>query len=1243
MFSGGGLPILTERQKSRARSYGLSISPGFVSGARKAKIERFISFESQNDRAIFRYNRPRAILTNAFSGQYNHTISTHGVSGRITALTILHVHNDIEQMFDRLIFRVSMLQNLRPNDRIQIIFFDTAHAHPISTLFDKVSKFTGLVLLQLIEASLQSFETIDLDRTRIIVKYSRALNAGGYTSMYTSCKDFVRRKKCCVEIVSKNNDCFFQCLVLGILQWTDEKEYKKLTSKSALSKRSKLADQYRRRYSSIAVGEGVSISSIQYYVELFQMEILVVDFTSMSFLRRSTDTYDKYICLLYSKEQDSELAHFDYVNYNKIGALWNRRKFCFECYAGYQDSRHRCIKKCIACRSQECAHREKSIQEAFVTCSKCNLLFFDEDCYNRHFPVCEKEHKCLECSYIYKVDKKNPHVCYKRRCKNCKCLVDIRFDHRCYHQSIDPADIKKPSDKYIFYDYECMIDCNGKHIVAGVVAMYGSTEEVFTFENNDDFIEWLFSKKHKSYTVIAHNGGRYDFHFVKGEMIKRGIKSEDVCNGCTIFYSYVKAFKMRFIDSYRLIPLPLRAFSKTFGLTETCKGYFPYRFFTPDNMFYEGPMPRVEWFDFNKMKEKDREDALKWYDEHKEDEINLYTMCMKYCESDVLLLKLGCLELRKWFMKITGDEIDPLQYITIASVCMTLYRRFFLPTNTIGILKNVSIHDKPVERAIWLRHKMNEKQREFELNRNGYDAWDGDFYYDFLNCLENGCRKCFTSHRLHPVSFKPMHELNYLWRQKKCQNYIYIWGCQFDKFVHDEKPEMFIPEHIPLNMRDAFFGGRTEPIHLYYKCKDDEKILYRDYTSLYPSIQSGLLRGVCSDDYNITRTVDYPVGHPVSIRHNFGSLSEYFGFIKCTVEPPQDLHLPLLPVKINGKLIFDNITRTGTWTTIEVEKAVSLGYKILKIYEIVHFSRRSSDLFRSYVQMFLKIKQEAKGWEKLGCTTEESKRNFIEEFRLRQGIELDYNAIDEWNPGKYLIAKLCLNNLWGKFGQRDLFRTTLDTFTHEEFDKIMHNDSYEIHGCVMHNDIVRTLTFKPKTEFMSIPGYTNIAIAAFTTAHARLRLYEALEAVKDDVLYMDTDSVIYIDRGNSPLVTGPLLGDLTDELSSKTWITEFVSTGPKSYAYKDNLGRTTCKVKGITLNHDTSKLINFEKMKEVVFDPSQTVLTKPLQFVIGEKHDIETKQWKEYEGKKFKLTFDKRKIQWGHGVIHSVPFANNKK
>ena len=63
----------------------------------------------------------------------------------------------------------------------------------------------------------------------------------------------------------------------------------------------------------------------------------------------------------------------------------------------------------------------------------------------------------------------------------------------------------------------------------------------------------------------------------------------------------------------------------------------------------------------------------------------------------------------------------------------------------------------------------------------------------------------------------------------------------------------------------------------------------------------------------------------------------------------------------------------------------------------------------------MKIKLESSNyppWVK----TEDDKDKYVADYEKRQGIQLDKSKIKK-NPGLRFIAKLCLNSLWGKFGQ----------------------------------------------------------------------------------------------------------------------------------------------------------------------------------------------------------------------------------
>lgn len=79
--------------------------------------------------------------------------------------------------------------------------------------------------------------------------------------------------------------------------------------------------------------------------------------------------------------------------------------------------------------------------------------------------------------------------------------------------------------------------------------------------------------------------------------------------------------------------------------------------------------------------------------------------------------------------------------------------------------------------------------------------------------------------------------------------------------------------------------------------------------------------------------------------------------------------------------------------------------------------------------------------------------------------------------------------------------------------------------------------------------------AAFTTANVKLRLYEVLDLLEENVVYYHhLHMYIY---GKSIVKTGCW----ADKLGKVVWIVDLILTGRKSYCYKTNTG----KVKRFTL------------------------------------------------------------------------------
>ena len=113
----------------------------------------------------------------------------------------------------------------------------------------------------------------------------------------------------------------------------------------------------------------------------------------------------------------------------------------------------------------------------------------------------------------------------------------------------------------------------------------------------------------------------------------------------------------------------------------------------------------------------------------------------------------------------------------------------------------------------------------------------------------------------------------------------------------------------------------------------------------------------------------------------------------------------------------------------------------------------------------------------------------------------------------------------------------------------------------------------------------NLVLGAFVTCYNSLKLLEEMQKIGDRVLYYDTDSIIFVSKNNE---YEPELGDYLGEFSNEikgpngNHIVEFVSSGPKNYAYKSDNGRTFCKIKGFAVNFAASEKLNFDSMKDIV-------------------------------------------------------------
>jgi hypothetical protein len=562
---------------------------------------------------------------------------------------------------------------------------------------------------------------------------------------------------------------------------------------------------------------------------------------------------------------------------------------------------------------------------------------------------------------------------------------------------------------------------------------------------------------------------------------------------------------------------------------------------------------------------------------------------------------------------------DPFSMTTAPGVCASIFKAKFLKKNSIGLIppagySNFRHSQTGLEYCEYLRktefpdllHAQNtiDGKEVVLLNRYRVDGFSPstNTIVEFNGCFWHGCPTCIRDmSMLNPVRKISYEALNAATKQRekeltsKGYSMHIMWECEWNRKKRDDAEVREIVSNIHvksrLSPREAFRGGRTEAAKLFWDINESEHKLglaYVDICSLYPTVNKNEF---------------YPVGHPQIITSDFdiSALDSYFGLIQCSVLAPRNLLNGILPYHANGKLMFP-LCRTcveqlqidvcrhsenerilyGVWVSEELKQAVKYGYEIKQIYCLHQFPRKSKELFDGYIKTFFKMKLGAS--KRPENETPEQLQKFINDVRDREGIEMKPEDFSN-NPGLRSIAKLCCNSFWGRLGMRDSFPRVVFVRSHEKLMKLFEDPHWDVTSVryVTANCIAVLLSSK-SVDSLTITNNTNIYAAVFTTAYARMRLFELLHKVGARLIYCDTDSVIYELSPNAweNLPLGSFMGDLTNELGEGEVIIRFVSGGPKVYAYLTNKGNCVVKIKGFQLSQRTQAAFSFENLERII-------------------------------------------------------------
>ena len=298
-------------------------------------------------------------------------------------------------------------------------------------------------------------------------------------------------------------------------------------------------------------------------------------------------------------------------------------------------------------------------------------------------------------------------------------------------------------------------------------------------------------------------------------------------------------------------------------------------------------------------------------------------------------------------------------------------------------------------------------------------------------------------------------------------------------------------------IRLGYSGGRCEIFKRYGK-----GLYYYDVKSMYPSVMY--------DNY-------FPSGKLIKTNRY---MENYLGIYKIKFSVA-DTHIPLLWVKQNKKLYFPQGEKViGWYYSPEIEQAYKSGYNI-EILEGYYWENKIK-IFKSYIEKYYTIKENSK-------------------------------------DAKKATAKLLLNSLYGKFGQKEtrqkfsfnkpsLQQLTLTPYVCDRLNNV------ELFRCDETN----------KADYI-LPQ-----LAGFTTSYARVKLYNYMQKIGfSHIYYSDTDSIV----SDVTTDTGHNLGDL--ELKDK--LKEGVFLLPKIYSVINSEGENYIRAKGFRIydmNIDHEKMYN---------------------------------------------------------------------
>ena len=310
--------------------------------------------------------------------------------------------------------------------------------------------------------------------------------------------------------------------------------------------------------------------------------------------------------------------------------------------------------------------------------------------------------------------------------------------------------------------------------------------------------------------------------------------------------------------------------------------------------------------------------------------------------------------------------------------------------------------------------------------------------------------------------------------------------------------------------RNAFRGGRCECFQKGFF----EKSIKLDINSAYPYIMTVM-------KFPDLRSEFYVKG----IRAK--SYLDRIGVINCSIQAPSEdkLKYAYLPIRFGGNVHFPfGRLLKGTWTTLELRKAIELGYVIKDIDYGVFYKEARNNPFRDYVLELYKGKKNSKDVKKQ-------------------------------------VYKLLLNSLYGKWGQK-----------RDEKEHMLINRGESEEYFAKGWEFVKTIDGRfliSINKGISVPKYANPMLSLLVTAQARDLLWENMMKIpKKELIYVATDCLLFKPKDLNSLESYNIrMGDELGEFSIED-MGDCLMYGENRYKINDDV-----KIGGIPKRDRTNKAL----------------------------------------------------------------------